>query len=129
MPTASAVVADMIDTAVGRTSITFRTLELWSSNRPSVTPRDYANVPGRFYLRFDVEDRPGVMAEITAVVGRHGISIASVIQHESDGVQEGIVPLVIMTHKTTEGATQRAVEEIDRLRCVRPGSERIRVSE
>ncbi|MBI3467596.1 MAG: homoserine dehydrogenase [Planctomycetes bacterium] len=129
MPTASAVVADLIDTAVGRTAITFRTLELWSSHRPSVTPRDYANVPGRFYLRFDVEDRPGVMAEITAVLGRHGISIASIIQHESDGIQQGIVPLVIMTHKTTEGATRRAVDEIDRLTCVRPGSERIRVSE
>lgn len=129
MPTASAVVADLIDTAVGRTAITFRTLELWSSNSPSVTPRDYANVPGRFYLRFDVEDRPGVMAEITAVIGRHGISIASVIQHESDGLLQGIVPLVIMTHTATEGATRRAVDEIGRLSCVRPGSERIRVSE
>jgi homoserine dehydrogenase len=129
MPTASAVVADLIDTAVGRTAITFRTLELWSSSSPTVTPREYANVPGRFYLRFDVEDRPGVMAEITAVLGRHGISIASVIQHESDGLVQGIVPLVIMTHKTTEGATRRAVEEIGRLPCVRAGSERIRVSE
>jgi homoserine dehydrogenase len=69
------------------------------------------------------------MAEITAALGRHGISIASVIQHESEGKLQGIVPLVIMTHKTTEGATRRAVEEIDGLACTRPGSERIRVSE
>ena len=39
MPTASAVVADMIDTAVGRTAITFRTLELWSNRKARVTPR------------------------------------------------------------------------------------------
>jgi homoserine dehydrogenase len=125
-PTASAVVADLIDTVVGRTAITFRTLELWSSRAPRVAPRDHANVQGRFYLRFDVEDRPGVMAEITGVLGRHGVSIASVIQHESAMQSEGVVPLVIMTHRTTEGAAQAAVDEINRLACTRPGSVRMR---
>jgi homoserine dehydrogenase len=129
MPTASAVVADLIDTVVGRTGITFRTLELWSQSSPLVAPREYANVPGRFYLRFDVEDRPGVMAEITGVLGRHLVSIASVIQHEAEQEEPGIVPLVIMTHRTTEGATRKAVEEISRLACVRKGCERIRVAE
>jgi homoserine dehydrogenase len=76
-----------------------------------------------------VEDRPGVMAEITGALGRQGISIASVIQHEADEREQGVVPLVIMTHRTTEGATRRAVEEINGMPCVRPGSERIRVSE
>jgi homoserine dehydrogenase len=128
-PTASAVVADLIDTVVGRTAITFRTLELWSSRAPRVAPRDHANVQGRFYLRFDVEDRPGVMAEITGVLGRHGVSIASVIQHESAMQSEGVVPLVIMTHRTTEGAAQAAVDEINRLACTRPGSVRMRVRE
>ena len=60
MPTASAVVADLIDTVVGRTAITFRTLNLWSDGRRSRrAPRDPAKVPGRFYLRFNVDDRPG----------------------------------------------------------------------
>lgn len=127
MPTASAVVADMIDTVVGRTAITFRTLSLWSDDAPRVMPLEHARVRGRYYLRFDVEDRPGVMAEITGVLGRHGISIASVIQHESDAPDKGIVPLVIMTHETTEGASRAAVEEIDRLKCVRSGSMRLRV--
>ena len=127
MPTASAVVADLIDTVVGRTEITFRTLELWSSDHPRVSPREYTNVPGRFYLRFYVEDRPGVMADITGVLGRNGISIASVIQHEAQQPTAGIVPLVIMTHQTTEGASLQAVDEIDKLQCVRPGSVRMRV--
>lgn len=127
MPTASAVVADLIDTVVGRTAITFRTLELWSQRTPQVSPRDVANVPGRFYLRFDVEDRPGVMAEIAGVLGRHGISIASVIQHESTHLGTGVVPLVIMTHATSDGATRGAVAEIDRLSCVRCESVRMRV--
>lgn len=129
MPTASAVTADLIDIVVGRAPITFRTLKLWSQDTPLVTPRNFDNVPGRYYLRFDVEDRPGVMAEITGVLGRHQISIASVIQHESQELAPGIVPLVIMTHTTIDGAVRRAIEEINGLACVRPGSERLRVED
>ena len=71
MPTASAVVADMIDTAVGRTALTFKTLELWSQREARVDIRDHVHLKGRFYLRFMVEDHPGVMAQITGVLGRH----------------------------------------------------------
>jgi homoserine dehydrogenase len=119
MPTASAVVADLIDTVVGRTRITFQTLQLWSKREARVTPRDHDNMQGRFYLRFNVEDCPGVMSEITGVLGRHGVSIASVIQHEADDEDTDTVPLVIVTHVTTEGATRQAVEQISRLSCVR----------
>jgi homoserine dehydrogenase len=128
MPTASAVVADMIDTAVGRTGITFRTLNLWSQDEARVHTLDHKQLPGRYYLRFTVEDRPGVLAEIAGVLGKHQISIASVIQHEPSGDGDGrTVPLVIMTQQAKEGAAQTAVAEIDRLRCVRPGSVRMRV--
>jgi homoserine dehydrogenase len=127
MPTASAVVADLIDTVVGRTAITFRTLELWSQREARVAPREHDRVAGRFYMRFQVEDRPGVMSDITGALGRHGISIASVIQHEAAESERDVVPLVIMTHQTTEGATRKAKDEIDRLRVVRPGSVRMKV--
>ncbi len=128
MPTASAVVADMIDTAVGRTAITFRTLELWSRREARVGIRDHADLKGRFYLRFTVEDHPGVMAQIAGVLGRHAVSIASIIQHEPDPASDGsLVPLVIMTHMTTEGATHQAMQELDRLPCVMPPSVRMRV--
>lgn len=128
MPTASAVVADMIDTVVGRTRITFEALELWSQGEARVEPCDYTKVPGRYYLRLQVDDRPGVLAQIAGVLGQHRISIASVIQHEPDeenGHQQ--VPLVIMTHTAPEGATQSAVDDIDRLEFVRPGTVRMRV--
>lgn len=130
MPTASAVVADMIDTAVGRTAITFKTLELWSQRQARVDIRDHAHLKGAYYLRFMVEDHPGVMAQITGVLGRHEVSIASVIQHAPDPESDGtVVPLVIMTHTTTEGATAMAVSEIDRLPCVMQGSVRMRVQD
>lgn len=128
MPTASAVVADMIDTAVGRAQLTFRTLDLWSNAPPRVLLADHTKVPGRNYFRFTIVDRPGVLAEIAGVLGWHQISIASVIQHEpqpSEGEQ--IVPLVIMTHTSTEGAVQQALAEINQLAAIRQKSVRMRV--
>jgi homoserine dehydrogenase len=128
MPTASAVVADLIDTVVGRTAITFRTLNLWSQQGETpVAIRDPDKVPGRFYLRFKVDDRPGVMAEIAGILGRYDISIASVIQHETEAENQGVVPLVFMTHAAPEGAVRRAVETITVLSSVHPGSVRMRV--
>ena len=132
-PTASAVVADLIDTLVGRAALTFKTLDLWSDRRESpVSARDPNKIPGRYYLRFNVEDRSGVMCEIAGVLGRYDVSIASVIQHEADETEAGttnIVPLVIMTHSASEGAICQAVEEIDKLDCLRPRSARLRVRE
>jgi homoserine dehydrogenase len=127
MPTASAVVADIIDTVVGRSALTFRTLELWSKHGPRVAARDYGRVAGRYYLRFSVADQPSVLAEIAGLLGKQNISIASVIQHEAEEGNEGVVPLMIMTHNTTEGAMGRAIEAIDRLAFMRGPSIRMRV--
>lgn len=132
MPTASAVVADLIDTAVGRAAITFKLLELWSSHKPRVMPSDFADVKGRYYLRFTVEDRPSVLAEICGELGNQGISIASVIQHEAEegtGTSDGVVtvPLVIMTHMTTEGQTRKALAAIEKLACHHGAGVRMRV--
>ena len=128
MPTASAVVADLIDTVVGRMAITFDTLELWSENRPvSVYARDPAKVPGQYYLRFRVDDRPGVMADIAGILGREKISIASLIQHETEEKVDGVVPLVIMTHVASAGAVDAALESIAGLPCVHSEIIRMRV--
>ena len=128
MPTASAVVADMIDTAVGRTKLTFQTLELWSNRESRFSMRDFSKLPSRYYMRFAVEDRPGVLAQIAGVLGTHQISIASVIQHgpAPDGVAH-TVPLVIMTHAAAEGDAAAATKEIDRLPCIHGKSVRMRV--
>jgi homoserine dehydrogenase len=127
MPTASAVVADLIDTVVGRAAITFRTLEWWSDRAPRVAVSDYHDVSGRYYLRFSVADQPSVLAEIAGLLGKEEISIASVIQHEAEDDAGGVVPLIIMTHNTTEGAIRRASEAIDRLAFVTGPSVRMRV--
>ncbi len=130
MPTASAVVADMIDVAVGRAPITFRTLELWSNRQSPVSIRPGDDHPGRYYMRFQVADQPGVMAKLTAILGEQQLSIASIIQHEPlRDSADSTVQLVIMTHEATEGAARSAVDEIMRLPVVSGQSVRMRVME
>lgn len=132
MPTASAVVADLIDTAVGRTKLTFQTLEYFSSdNPPRALLRDADKLRGRFYLRLLVANDPGTLASIANVLAQHQISIASVIQHESESAGDGtqLVPLVIMTHEATEGAARAATTQIESLPSIRGGVVRLRVKD
>jgi homoserine dehydrogenase len=131
MPTASAVVGDLIDVVVGRASLTSRALNLWPADAspPRLTPATL--VRRRFYLRFLVADRPGVIAKIAKDLGDHGISIASVIQHDpgDDAPEDAPVPLVIMTHVAVEAAVIAALAEIDRLDVVSAPSVRLGVEE
>ncbi|HTU90281.1 MAG TPA: homoserine dehydrogenase [Gemmataceae bacterium] len=123
MPTASAVVADIIDLAVGRAQRTFTTLKLWSGRRNGIQLRPATTVRSRFYLRLFVEDRPGVLADVSRVLAQHQISIASVIQHEMPQDHEGgRVHLVIMTHTALTGAFRAAVADLDHLSCIAPPS-------
>jgi homoserine dehydrogenase len=126
MPTASAVLADMIDMVNGRAKITFRTLELWKQQPAPFTPSDFTQASGKFYLRFSVADKPGVMAEITSILGQHQVSIASIIQHETTDAN-GAVPLVIMTHTTTEGAVTAAFNQIAKLSSMKSPAVKMRV--
>ena len=126
MPTASAVVADLIDLAVGRAPRTFQTLRLWSGDGGAGRPfgvRSSSAVRSRFYLRAMIQDRPGGLAEIARVLADHQISIASVIQHEAPEDHEGdTVPLVIMTHTALTGEFRQALADIDRLPAVQAPS-------
>jgi homoserine dehydrogenase len=121
--TASSVVADVIDLAVGRAQLTFPHLDLWSQ-KPKFELQPAEEIVQRYYLRFNVADKPHVMADLTDILGRNEISLASVIQHESPEVDESAnggvptVPLVIMTHRTTEGQYRKAAAELDKLTCV-----------
>ncbi len=119
MPTASSVVADIIDMAVGRAQRTFNTLRLWSNNGAHFQLRPPGTVRSRFYLRVLVEDQPGVLADVAQVLARHHISIASVIQHEVPDEHEGErVQMVILTHTALTGQFRAAASEINQLRCV-----------
>ena len=120
MPTASAVVGDLLQVATGRAAMVSRSRQLWRAIAPAipiVSPRD---VRSRYYLRFTIADRPGVLGRLAQVLGGRGISIASVIQHEpgEDAPTPSPVPLVIMTHLAVQADLHAALDEIDRLEVV-----------
>lgn len=115
MPTASAVVADLIDLAVGRAQRTFAAANLWGGESRGFTVEPAERVKSRFYLRLLVADRPGVLADVTRILADEGISISSVVQHEAGEAGDAPVPLVIVTHYAPTGAFRAALGKIDRL--------------
>ncbi len=125
-PTASAVVADLID--AGR--------EILSGNESSlpylVTDQNLKLAPigeviCRHYLRIPAVDRPGVLAQIANILGAGGISIDSVIQRQK--LHKGTVPVILMTHRAPEKAIQLALDQISQLDVVRGRPMRIRVED
>lgn len=130
MPTASAVVSDLVSVVTGRAAASFPHLEMFDSeNKFSIQSEE--EISRRYYLRFNVEDRPHVLATLTDILGRNEISIATVIQHEApepDKQPDATLPLVFMTHRTTEGAVRAAEEEFEKLDCLRPPLVRLPVA-
>ncbi len=132
LPTASAVVSDTVD--IARSVI--------SGSPHEITPADWEdkdiyvrkNFFSRYYIRFDVPDRPGVLASIARVLADFNISIASVLQKEmvcelAGKKGEPVVPLVILTHKAYELDVQKALKEIENLPVVVGEPVLIRVEE
>ena len=124
LPTASAVVADLIAIARGD-ALAFRT----GATRQAVLPIE--RVVSAFYLRIPSRDAPGVFAEVAAVLGRHGISIEGAIQRQGaarsgDG-GESWVPIVILTAPVAEGAMAAAVRQVQEMPEVVGDITRIRV--
>ena len=127
MPTASAVVADLVDVALGRAGITFHAMKTFSGGCENIPIADILKIKTRYYLRFSVVDKPGVLAKISGILGNYEISIASVIQHKAR--ENGNVPLVIMTHLAEEGNLQKALAEIKRLDVIKDHTKFLRVEE
>ena len=127
MPTASSIVADIVDAALGRAAITCGHVA-WLAGRAAslpVEPMDETRT--RYYLRFDVLDRPGTLAGIAGALGGHDISVASVLQHEP--ARPDSVPLVVTTHDACEGDVAAALDEIRRLPSMAGPAVRIRMLE
>ena len=89
--------------------------------------RPITEISSPYYLRFTVEDKPGVLSEISGILGRFNISIESVIQKGRAAGRR--VPLVIMTHRAAEKDIRAALLEIDRLPAVAEKGVLIRVED
>ena len=125
-PAASSVVSDIADVARSIVSGSPPRIPLDPSPHRRVRRlRRMGEVETRYYFRFMVIDRPGVLSRIAGILGRHHISIASVHQKERRAAR--IVPVVMMTHEAKEANVRAALQEIDRLTHVRRPTVAIRV--
>ena len=120
MPTASAIVGDLIQVATGQFALRPRLQNLWSEDALLVPAASSDDIRSRYYLRFTIADRPGVLGRLAQVLGDRGISIASVIQHDpgDDEPEHSPVPLIIMTHLAVQAHLYAAIDVIDRMDVV-----------
>ena len=128
-PTASAVVADLVDVV--------RTLTADPGNRVphlAFQPDRLADTPvlameqihTAYYLRMLAEDKPGVLADITRILGDSGISIEAIIQKEpAAGVSQ--VPIIMLTHRNREQQMNQAIARIEALEAISGQVTRIRL--
>jgi homoserine dehydrogenase len=121
-PTASAVVADLIDIARGSN------IPVWGAVSDALSAS--ASVPisghaGAYFLRLMVVDQPGVLADVTAILRDHGVSLESMLQHGRK--PDEAVPIVLVTHETTEAAIAGAIARIAELTAVLESPALIRI--
>ncbi|MEX0777460.1 MAG: homoserine dehydrogenase [Phycisphaeraceae bacterium] len=113
LPTASAIVSDVINLASGGYPHAFAALNLWSDQQPAARIIDHDDLCSRFYVRINAMDRPGTMARVTQALGEAGISLSAVMQHESG---EGkFVPVVVLTHRARWGSLRQALAKVEAL--------------
>jgi homoserine dehydrogenase len=126
MPTASAVVADLLGVAMGTTPLAFRQLRIFPDATPPARVLPFHELQSRYYLRLMVTDRPGVMGQVTQILGHCGISLSAVLQRETtdDGQT---VPVVITTHRATEGPMRRALDQLNALPTIQPPAVCLRI--
>ncbi len=112
-PTSSAVLSDLLDFANNRRTSFLGTADSELVVRPI---QELQNLSGSYYLRLQVYDRPGVLADLTAVFRDKGVSVEALLQRGRN--PDGTVPVVLTTHETTEEAIQKSVAEFEKLENV-----------
>jgi len=118
LPTASAIVSDVIQLS-GKNDYN----GILSGKAELMSPEERIS---RYYLRLQTEDSPGILSQISGVLGVHNISIASVMQKE---VTEGSVPLIIVTHEAVESNMIKCIEEIENFAFIKEKVILIRVED
>ena len=105
-PTASAIMADVIDIARGARAPAFG---VPASALVKAAPQTEGAQPAEYYLRFLLKDEPGTLAKVTAALGDEGVSIHRMRQYEHD---QKSAPVLIVTHETGRAALDRSLEAI-----------------
>ncbi len=122
-PTSSGLLSDLINILKNSNNILPSTPSL--NNKFKVLNIDY--LESRFYLRFIVQDKAGVLSKMSNILGEENISIASVIQKENVNLDDNYADLVFMTYKCTQSSVNKALEKISKLSIVETLKSMIRV--
>lgn len=129
-PTASAVVGDIIElnrNIQSGNEINREPAGFLPDNLEQARPKDILDLETRYYIRFSVLDKPNVLANITAVLGKHGISIRHLYQHGER--EEKAIPIIVFTHTVRERNIRAALKEIDAMDFVTQMTKIIRIEE
>jgi homoserine dehydrogenase len=128
-PTASAVVADIVDVARSLTTDPHNRVPHLAFQPDQINDTPIVNmgdVETAYYLRLNAEDKPGVMADITRILGESQISIEAILQKEP-AAEESIATIIMLTQRIREAQMNSAIESIQSLRSVSGEVTRIRV--
>jgi len=131
MPTASAVVSDIMDVCRDvKKGCSTRLAPLSYSDGAikDIKIKNIDELECAYYLRFTVADKPGVLSGISGALGAHNISIASVIQ-KGRAAEGGVVPLVIITHGAKEKELKKALSDISKIKAVTDKITYVRIEE
>ncbi|MBT9132231.1 homoserine dehydrogenase [candidate division NPL-UPA2 bacterium Unc8] len=120
-PAASAVISDLIDIAEGKSTIWPRE----ASEKLSVKPMN--SVKFKYYIRFNAENKPGVLARIASLLGKHQVNIKTVVQKEES--HHNFTPIIMTTDEAKEENVHRALKLIDQLTVIREKSTLIRIED
>jgi len=123
-PTASAVVADLVDIARNRATPTF---SIPATSLNTITPAAIEQHSGSYYIRLMVDDKPGVVADVAAALRDEQVSLESMLQRARS--PEMAVPVVLTTHTTEESDIRRALRRIGALNSVREAPCMIRIED
>jgi len=125
MPATSGVVSDIIDLIQGIKAGLFRPTLNVADDKSIVRLRKIEDIESRYYIRFMATDEPGVLAKISGILAKFGISIASVTQKERHKAQ--VVPIVMIIHESKEKNLRAALEQINRLPAISQKTVAIRI--
>ena len=124
---ASAVVSDLVDLAQDMKAGLFKKVQNIVPDSSVISLRKIDDIESRYYIRFTALDKPGVLAKISGVLAKFGISIASVSQKERS--RQEVVPVVIIIHEAKEKNLRQALDVIEKTKIIKEKPVAIRIEE
>jgi homoserine dehydrogenase len=110
LPTGSAIVGDVIYCA---THSNFLYSPFKNTENASPNTKFIDNFESAYYIRLGAVDKSGVLAKVSSIFSKHGISVAQMFQEEPTDTTDGNVPIIFITHVTKENNVKKAIKEIN----------------